>query len=89
MIDVKHWLHQAARIGMDDSYTYADLARTLTEDLGWTAAVDIATALRSFVYGQPGRSELHTTVRPLYEALGWQQSALIACWFRNTNNRPT
>lgn len=88
MIDVKSWVKEAKRIHEDDGYAYADLARGLVDVLGWTAALDVATALRSFVYGQPGGSELHTAVRPIYEALGWQQSALVACWFRDARNRP-
>ncbi|MEU1556773.1 hypothetical protein ABZ517_29300 [Streptomyces scabiei] len=88
MIDIRSWVLQAERIHEDDEYTYVDLARDLAARLGWTAALDVATALRGYVYGQVGRSELHTAVRPIYEALGWQQAALVACWFRDARNRP-
>lgn len=88
MIDVKGWVLQAERIQEDDEYDYADFAADLVDQLGWTRALDVATALRSYVYGQPGSSDLHTAVRPLYNALGWQQAALVACWFRDANNRP-
>jgi hypothetical protein len=88
VIDTKHWLRQAQRIDADDEYTYSDLARELVARLGWTAALNVATALRSFVYGQPGGSDLHKAVEPLYRRLGWEQSALVACWFRDARNRP-
>lgn len=88
MIDTKHWLRQAQRIDAEDEYTYADLARELVARLGWTGALNVATALRSYVYGQPGGSELHQAVEPLYRRLGWQQAALVACWFRDARNRP-
>lgn len=89
MIDVKHWLRQAQRIDADDEYTYVDFARDLVDCLGWTTALNVATALRGYVYGWSGGSELHTAVRPIYEALGWEQSALVACWFRDARNRST
>lgn len=88
-IDIKGWVLQAERIHEDDEYIYADFAADLVRELGWTAALDVATALRSYVYGQPGSSDLHKTVEPLYRRLGWQQSALVACWFRDASNRPT
>lgn len=88
-IDVKGWVLQAERIHEDDEYGYADFALDLVDQLGWTRALDVATALRSYVYGQPGSSDLHKDVEPLYRRLGWQQSALVACWFRDANNHPT
>lgn len=88
-MDMKPWLERADRVGAEDAYGYADLARDLAQQLTWRGALDVATALRSYVYGQPGSSELHKAVEPLYRRLGWQQSALIACWFRDANNRPT
>lgn len=88
MIDTKHWLRQAERIGGDDEYTYASLARDLVDTLGWTAAADIACAVRGHVYGSPGDHALHTAVKPLYDGLGWEQSALLASWFRDARNRP-
>lgn len=87
-IDVKHWLRQAERIREGDAYTYESLARDMVSRLGWTGAVNVATALRSYVYGQPGGSDLHKAVAPLYRRLGWQQSALVSCWFRDARNRP-
>ncbi|SBT91380.1 hypothetical protein GA0115233_103012 [Streptomyces sp. DI166] len=88
MIDTKHWLKQAARIHQDAEYTYSHLARDLADRLGWTAALNVATALRSHVYGWPSSNELHTAVKPLYDRLGWEQSALLCCWFRDARNRP-
>ena len=88
-IDVKGWVLQAERIHEDGEYVYADFALDLVDQLGWTRALDVATALRSYVYGQPGSSDLHKDVEPLYRRLGWQQSALVACWFRDANNHPT
>lgn len=88
MIGIKSWVLQAERVQEDDGYTYADLARDMVQQLGWTGALDVATGLRSYVYGQPGGSDLHKTVEPLYRCLGWQQSALVACWFRDFRNRP-
>lgn len=87
--DVGHWAAQAASVREGDGQTYESLARDLVARLGWTAALDVATALRGYVYGQAGRSELHAAVRPIYEALGWEQAALLAAWFRDANNRPT
>lgn len=87
-VDVKHWLRQAERIREDDAYTYESFAAGLVDQLGWTRALDVATALRSYVYGQPGGSDLHKAVEPLYRRLGWQQAALVACWFRDARNRP-
>lgn len=87
-VDVKHWLPLADRVREGGDYTHADLARGLVDQLGWTRALDVATALRSYVYGQPGGSELHKDVEPLYRRLGWEQSALVACWFRDACNRP-
>jgi hypothetical protein len=89
VIDVKSWALQAERIQEDDGYTYADLARDLVDGLGWTAAVDVAAALRGHVYGWPGDHALHNEVRPLYDRLGWEQAALLTAWFRDSRNRPT
>lgn len=88
MIDLKPWVSRAERI-RDGGYTYADLARDMVSRLGWTAAVDVACALRGHVYGCPGRSDLHIAVKPLYDRLGWEQAALIACWFRDARNWPS
>lgn len=87
-MNMQPWIERADRIRKNDGYTYAHFARDLAQQLSWTAAVDIATALRGHVYGSPGRSELHTDVRPLYDRLGWEQAALIAAWFRNLSNKP-
>lgn len=84
----KHWLTLADRVRAEDAYNYADLARDMAGQLTWHGAADVATALRSYVYGQPGGSDLHKAVEPLYRRLGWQQSALVACWFRDSRNRP-
>lgn len=89
MIDIRSWVLQAERINEDDEYTYANLARDLVDGLGWTAAVELAAALRGHVYGQPGGHPLHQDVKPLYDRLGWQQSALVAAWFRDSRNWPS
>jgi len=88
-MDVERWLRQADRVRTGDEYTYADLARDLVHELGWPAALDVATALRAHVYGQPDGHPLHQDVKALYDRLGWEQAALVACWFRDVNNRPT
>ncbi|USQ86975.1 hypothetical protein NFX46_26630 [Streptomyces phaeoluteigriseus] len=88
-IDVKRWTSRADRIREDDGYTYESLARDLAGQLGWTTAVDLATALRGHVYGWSGGHPLHQDVKPLYDRLGWEQAALVAAWFRNANNQPT
>lgn len=87
-MDIKPWLTLADRVRGTDAYTHADFARDLAQQLTWPGALDVATALRSHVYGQPGGSELHKDVEPLYRRLGWEQAALIACWFRDAHNRP-
>ncbi|NNN36120.1 hypothetical protein HLK59_38320 [Streptomyces sp. S3(2020)] len=86
MIDTRHWVSRAARVHQDDGYTYESFARELVDQLGWTAAVDLAAAIRGHVYGWPGGHPLHTTVKPLYDLLGWEQAALIASWFRDSRN---
>lgn len=88
MTGIERWTSRAERIRDGDGYTYADLAHDMVNALGWTAAVDLATALRGHVYGWPGEHSLHQEVKPLYDRLGWQQSALVACWFRDARNRP-
>lgn len=87
-MDVKHWAGQADRVRKGDGYTYESLARDLVDGLGWTAAVDLAAALRGHVYGWPGDHPHHQDIKPLYDRLGWEQAALLACWFRNARNRP-
>lgn len=88
MIDIKHWTNQADRIGIDSEYTYESLALDLVDRLGWTTAVDLAAAIRGHVYGTPSYSQLHTDARPIYDALGWEQAALLAAWFRDSRNWP-
>jgi hypothetical protein len=85
---VDRWVSRAERLRDGGGYTYADLARDMATGLGWTAAADMACALRGHVYGWNGGNDLHTTVKPLYDALGWEQAALVACWFRDDRNRP-
>jgi len=85
--DLKPWIKRAANLDRDDTTPYATFSQDLVSALGWTAATDIATAIRSHVYGTPEHSDLHAAVRPIYDALGWQQSALVACWFRDHRNR--
>lgn len=87
-MNMQPWLTRADRIRTNDGYTYVHFAQDLVQQLSWTGAVDVATALRGHVYGSPGRSELHTDVRPLYDQLGWEQSALVAAWFRDARDRP-
>lgn len=89
-MDIKHWLTLADRVRADsDDYSHANLAQDLARQLTWHGAVDVATALRSFVYGQPGGSDLHKDVEPFYRRLGWEQSALVVCWFRDARNHPS
>jgi hypothetical protein len=87
-MDTKHWLTLADRVRAEGTYDYSEFARDLAAQLTWPGALDVATALRSFVYGQPGGSDLHRAVEPLYRRLGWEQSALVASWFRDARNRP-
>ena len=87
-IDIKPWLDRADRVRTDDTYDHANFARDLAGQLTWNGALDLATALRSYVYGQPGGTELHRAAEPLYRRLGWEQAALVACWFRDARNRP-
>uniref|UniRef100_A0AAU1I1L8 Uncharacterized protein n=1 Tax=Streptomyces sp. NBC_00180 TaxID=2903632 RepID=A0AAU1I1L8_9ACTN len=87
-MDMKPWLGLADRVRAEGAYGYADFARDLARQLTWHGALDVATVLRSYVYGQPGGSELHKAVEPLYRRLGWEQAALVACWFRDARNRP-
>lgn len=89
MTGIERWTSRAERIRDGDGYTYASLAQDMVDAIGWTAAADLACALRGHVYGWPGQHSLHRDVTPLYEALGWEQAALAACWFRDANNRPT
>jgi hypothetical protein len=88
VIDIASWVSRAERIRDGDGYTYSDLARDLVDVLGWTAAVQVAAALRGHVYGWPGEHPLHATVQPIYARLGWEQTALLACWFRDSRNFP-
>lgn len=87
-MDAKYWINKAERVRDDDAYTYTSLARDMVTQLGWTKAVDLACALRGHVYGTPGSSDLHADARPIYDRLGWEQSALVAAWFRDARNRP-
>lgn len=88
MTGVERWTSRAERIRDGDSYTYESLARDMVGALGWTAAVDLAAAVRSHVYSGSGGHSLHRDVKPLYEALGWEQAALLAAWFRDARNWP-
>lgn len=88
-MDVTPWLALANRVRDGDGYTYESLARDMAGQLGWTAAVDVAAALRAHVYGWPGGHPLYQDVKTLYDRLGWEQAALVAAWFRNIDNRPT
>lgn len=88
-MDMRPWLERADRVRAQGTYGHADFARDLARQLTWHGALDVAAALRSYVYGQPGGSDLHKAVEPVYRRLGWEQAALVACWFRDANNRPT
>lgn len=87
-MDIKPWLDLADRVRKNNGYTHADLARDLARQLTWRGAVDVATAIRAHVYGQPGGHPLHQDVKPLYDRLGWEQAALLAAWFRDSRNWP-
>lgn len=87
-MDIKPWLERADHVRAEGDYSHAELARDLARQLTWHGALDVATALRSFVYGQPGGSDLHKAVEPLYRRLGWEQAALLTAWFRDSRNWP-
>jgi hypothetical protein len=87
-VDINPWLTLADRVRSEGAYSYSDFARDLTRQLTWTGATDVATALRGHVYGWTGGHPLHKDIKPLYDRLGWEQSALLAAWFRNHNNKP-
>ncbi|MER7574906.1 hypothetical protein [Streptomyces sp. NPDC126514] len=89
MTGFERWTSRADRIRDGDGYTYEDLARDMVDGLGWTAALDIATALRGHVYGWSGGHCLHQDVKPLYDRLGWEQAALLTAWFRDSRNPST
>lgn len=88
MTSFERWVNRADRIRDGDGYTYEDLARDMVDALGWTAAVDVAAAVRGHVYGWSGGHPLHASVKPLYNRLGWVQAALFASWFRDARNFP-
>lgn len=64
-------------------------ATLLVEQHGWDRAIQIATALRGYVYNRPDPGPHRQDAEALYNRLGWEQSALLASWFRDSRNWPT
>lgn len=64
------------------------VAAVLIEQHGWDRAVFVATAVRGFVYGRPDPGPYRDEAETLYGRLGWEQSALLASWFRDSRNWP-
>lgn len=67
---------------------YQTLADTLIEERGWDHAVFLVTAVRGYVYGSPNPGPYRDEAEAIYKRLGWEQSALLASWFRDARNRP-
>ncbi|WP_432020517.1 hypothetical protein [Streptomyces sp. 1222.5] len=67
---------------------YLALVDALIQELGWDRAVLVATAVRGYVYGRPDPGPYRDDAEKLYGQLGWEQSALLASWFRDSRNWP-
>ncbi|MFF7754372.1 hypothetical protein ACFZCP_35235 [Streptomyces sp. NPDC007971] len=64
------------------------VAAALIKQHGWDRAIFVATAVRGYVYGQPNPGPHRDEAEKLYGQLGWEQSALLAAWFRDSRNWP-
>ncbi|MFI2367274.1 hypothetical protein [Streptomyces sp. NPDC018833] len=87
--DITPWLAEAARIRDEaGGYTFESLAVAMILKLGWFQAAGIAGALEPHVrgWGWGLQSEQGRAVAPLFEILGWEQSALLLAWFNNLEN---
>lgn len=88
--DIEPWLAEAARIReQDGGYTFESLAVAMVLKLGWGPAAEIADALEGHVRSWWVEPHLAATTTPLYELLGWEQSALLRAWFSNLENYRT
>lgn len=67
---------------------YRTVAAALVEDRGWDRAVQLATAVRGYVYGSPNPGPYRDEAETIYKRLGWEQAALLAAWFRDFRNHP-
>ncbi|MEH0587401.1 hypothetical protein QA942_26275 [Streptomyces sp. B21-106] len=67
---------------------YRTLAAALVGEHGWDRATLIATAVRGYVYGRPDPGPHREDAEALYRQLGWEQSALLTAWFRDSRNWP-
>lgn len=72
----------------DEPELFRYLADMLIEEHGWGRAVLVATAVRGYVYGRPDPGPYRDQAEKIYGQLGWQQSALLASWFRDSRNWP-
>lgn len=72
-----------------ESDLYQAVATALVEERGWDRATHIATAVRGFVYDRPDPGPHREDAEAIYKRLGWEQSALLAAWFRDSRNWPT
>lgn len=68
---------------------YESVAEALIDEQGWQHATFVATAVRGYVYGSPNPGPYRDEAEAIYNRLGWEQSALLASWFRNSRNWPT
>jgi hypothetical protein len=67
---------------------YRSVAEVLVEEHGWDRAVQIATAVRGYVYDRPDPGPSRDDAEKIYDRLGWEQAALLASWFRDSRNWP-
>lgn len=72
----------------DEPDLFRAVAAHLVEQHGWDRAVQIATAVRGYVYSQPNPGPHRDDAESIYNRLGWEQSALLAAWFRDSRNWP-
>lgn len=65
------------------------IAAALVGEHGWNRATLIATAVRGYVYDRPNPGPYREDAEAIYRRLGWEQAALLACWFRDSRNWPS
>jgi hypothetical protein len=87
-IGIDCWLTEAVRIREEaGGYTFESLAVAMILKLGWPAAAKTADSLKPFVRGwYVTDDDRRVAVGPLFELLGWEQSALLHAWFDNLDN---
>lgn len=85
---IDRWLPQVEQIREEaGGYTFECLAVAMILELGWCAAAKTAEALEPYIRGWGYKEEgLQADVAPLYNLLGWEQSALLHAWFDNLDN---